>query len=193
SDLLSRNLAAVQSADSSAYCNPGELRQALRALGTELGWGGCDSSAFANVIPGGARVLVKPNFVLHHNHGPWSFDAVITHPSVLRMVVTELLMTGLSEICVGDAPIQSCNFDHLLSSTGLDSWAKELAAREPRFKGIHDFRRTTASFERGIRVAEENKIDLGHYALFDLGRDSLLEPVTTVEPRFRVTSYDPKF
>jgi hypothetical protein len=94
---------------------------------------------------------------------------------------------------VGDAPIQSCNLEHLLHRTGLDSWANDLGAKEPRFTGIRDFRRTTATFEGGIRVATEDKVDLKRYALFDLGRDSLLEPVTTAEPRFRVTCYDPKF
>lgn len=193
SDFLSKNVAAVQEADLSTYDNAEELKRSLRLLGQQLGWGGCDSGAFANAIPAGARVLVKPNLVLHVNHGPWSFDAVITHPSLVRATVSELLLTGLSEIHVGDAPIQSCNFEYLLHRTGLDSWSQGLAAEESRFTGIRDFRRTTANFERGIRVATENKIDLRHYALFDLGHDSLLEPVTTTEPRFRVTCYDPKF
>jgi uncharacterized protein (DUF362 family) len=193
SAFLSQSIAAVQEAGLSAYDNADELKRALRLLSQPLGWGNPDAGAFANVIPSGARVLVKPNLVLHENHGPWSFDAVITHPSLIRATVSELLRTGLSEVHVGDAPIQSCNFGHLLHRTGLDSWATCLAAEEPRFTGIRDFRRTTATFERGIRVAEENRIDLRNYALFDLGRDSLLEPVTTAEPRFRVTCYDPKF
>jgi uncharacterized protein (DUF362 family) len=190
---LSQSIAAVQEAGLSAYNNADELKCALRTLGQQLGWGNPDAGAFANVIPAGARVLVKPNLVLHENHGPWSFDAVITHPSLVRAAVSELLLTGLSEIHIGDAPIQSCNLEHLLQGTGLDSWAKCVAAEEPRFTGIRDFRRTTATFDGGIRVATEDKVDLGRYALFDLGRDSLLEPVTTAEPRFRVTCYDPKF
>ncbi len=193
SDFLTRNLAAVQEVGLSTYDNAEELKRSLRLLCQQLGWGDPDSGAFANVIPTGARVLVKPNLVLHENHGPWSFDAVITHPSLVRTVVSELLLTDLSEVHAGDAPIQSCNFEHLLYRTGLDSWAKGLAEKEARFTGICDFRRTTANFERGIRVATEDKIDLSHFALFDLGSDSLLEPVTTTEPRFRVTCYDPKF
>ncbi len=193
SHFLSKNVAAVQEAGVSAYENAEEMKRSLCLLSQQLGWGGLDFGAFAKVIPAGARVVVKPNLVLHENHGPWPFDAVITHPSLIRAVVSELLLSGSSEIRVGDAPIQSCDFEHLLHRTELDLWAKDLSARERRFTGIRDFRRTTASFERGIRVATENKIDLGHYALFDLGRDSLLEPVTTTEPRFRVTCYDPKF
>jgi uncharacterized protein (DUF362 family) len=192
SDFLNKNIAAVQRTEGSAYKNDAEMRAALRSLAQKLDWGSDDAGAFARVIPVGARVLVKPNFVLHENHGPWSFDAVITHPSIVRVVVSELLRTGLSEIHVGDAPIQSCNFEHLLHRTGLDSWSEALAAEQPRFTGIHDFRRTTATFEGGIRVATEDKVNLQKYVLFDLGHDSLLEPVTTPDPRFRVTCYNPK-
>jgi hypothetical protein len=111
----------------------------------------------------------------------------------VRAIVSELLLTRLSEVHVGDAPIQSCDFEQLLHRTGLDVWSKDFSSKEPRFTGVRDFRRTTATFEKGIRVAEENKVDVDRYALFDLGSDSLLEPVTTEEPLFRVTCYDPKF
>ncbi|HEY1939987.1 MAG TPA: DUF362 domain-containing protein [Candidatus Angelobacter sp.] len=161
-------------------------------MAEQLGWGTAGTGTFAKIIPAGARVLVKPNLVLHQNNGPWAFNAVITHPSLVRAVISELLLTNLSEVHVGDAPIQSCNFEHLLHRTGLESWGNSLAAEEPRFTGIRDFRRTTATFERGIRVATEHKVDVQQYALFDLGSDSLLESVTTDEPRFRVTCYDPK-
>jgi uncharacterized protein (DUF362 family) len=193
SDFLDKNTAVAEPAELSTYENSEQLIRALRSVGRQMGWGDAVTGTFASVIPAGARVLVKPNLVLHQNNGPWTFDAVITHPSLVRATVSELLRTGLSEVHVGDAPIQSCNFEHLLDRSGLGSWATDLAARERRFTGIRDFRRTVASFEGGIRVAEENKVDLKHYALFDLGRDSLLEPVTTEEPLFRVTCYDPKF
>jgi len=192
-DFLKSNTAAAQPADVSHYDDVEGLRNDLRAIGVQLGWGDQGRGAFAQAIPEGARVLVKPNLVLHQNNGPWSYDAVITHPALVRAVVAELLRSRLREVHVGDAPIQSCDFEHLLERTGLGRWASELSAAERRFTGIRDFRRTTATFEKGIRVAEEDKVDVTRYALFDLGRDSLLEPVTTEEPLFRVTCYDPKF
>ena len=193
SAFLDNNAVVAEPAEASVYENPEQLIRALRSVGRQMGWGNSESGTFAGVIPAGARVLLKPNLVLHQNNGPWTFDAVITHPSLVQATVSELLRTGLSEIHVGDAPIQSCNFEHLLDRSGLGSWATDLVARDRRFIGIRDFRRTIASFEDGIRVAEEDKVDVRHYALFDLGRDSLLEPVTTEEPLFRVTCYDPNF
>ncbi|HKD78889.1 MAG TPA: DUF362 domain-containing protein [Candidatus Angelobacter sp.] len=192
SDFLEKSAPAVARAGLSAYSNPNELQSILRSLGEQLGWGDA-GGMFSKVIPANARVLVKPNLVLHQNMGPWSFDAVTTHPALVQETVMEVLRTGISEVHIGDAPIQSCDFDRLLRRTGLGSWSRDLAAREKRFSGIQDFRRTIASFERGIRVAQEDKIDLAEYVLFDLGRESLLEPVTTNESLFRVTCYDPKF
>jgi hypothetical protein len=63
---------------------------------------------------------------------------------------------------------------------------------EPRFKGIRDFRRTTCSVPDGVRVASENLQPLDHFVLFDLGRESLLEPITDEREAFRVTCYDPR-
>src|SRR5262249_40337572 len=124
---------------------------------------------------------------------PWPLEPVVTHPSMVRMIVAELLATGADSVSVGDAPVQGCNFDSLLEQTGLGQWATELAGRDPRFRGVADFRRTVATFRYGARFASEERIDIDHYVLFDLAHESLLEPVSTDEPRFRVTCYDPEF
>ena len=92
---------------------------------------------------------------------------------------------------VGDAPLQRCDFDALLASTGLGDWAGELRARDPRFRGASDFRRTKSVFEHGVRVPSENQSALDNFVLFDLGAESLLEPVTDARASFRVTRYDP--
>lgn len=191
-NFLTENYVAIEPTPASAYEHADLMASALGSLGRQLGWGNEDEGTFARVIPDGARVLVKPNWVLHENTGPWPFDAVVTHSSLVQMSVAELLRTRLSEVHLGDAPVQGCDFERLLQRTGLDAWAQSTSAKDPRFTGIKDFRRTTATFTNGIRVADENKVDKGQYLLFDLGHDSLLEPVTTEEPLFRVTCYDPK-
>ena len=183
---------AVQRATTFDYRQDSRLTERLRSLTQQLGWGDGISGAFSKIIPRNARVLIKPNFVLHENQGPWSFEAVITHPSLVRTTVSELLLTGASEVMVGDAPVQGCDFNQLLDRTRLGSWALGLARREPRFAGIRDFRRTVSVFRDNVRYASEDQVDLSHYVLFDLADDSLLEPVTSPVPRFRVTCYDPQ-
>jgi len=189
---LSERRVGIQQSDSTDYTSAEDLIPQLRRIGREFGWSS-DQNAFARMIPNGARVLVKPNLVLHENNGPWSFDAVITHPSFVKAVVEELLKTSAGSVSVGDSPIQSCDFAHLMRRTKLDSWSADLKAREAHFSGIHDFRRTIATMRGGIRRAKEDMVEVERYSLFDLGRDSLLEPITTTEPRFRITGYDPKF
>lgn len=165
------------------------ISQALRRLADSLGWSS-EQSAFGQMIPNGARVLVKPNMVLHQNEGPDGMDCLVTHASLIRAATEEALRTGACEVLVGDAPIQGCDFAALVQKTGLDQWARELMAREPRFKGVRDFRRTTCVLVHGVRVAAENLQSEDHFTLFNLGRESLLEPISDSQNRFRVAWYD---
>jgi uncharacterized protein (DUF362 family) len=169
-----------------------QASDAISRIAKELDWTDEERGPFGKLIPDGARVLVKPNFVMHENQGPWGIEPLITHQSLIRATVDAVLQTRASEVLVGDAPIQECRFDDLLKSTGLDRWAGSLARKEARFKGVHDFRRTTCEFVNGVRVASENLLAEDRFVLFDLGADSLLEAVTDKRSSFRVTCYDPR-
>jgi uncharacterized protein (DUF362 family) len=171
--------------------NDDAISQALHRLTADTGWSD-GGSPFGKVIPRGARVLIKPNLVLHRNEGPGGNDCLVTHPSLIRAAVQAALRSPAAEVVVGDAPIQGCDFKALMQESGLQSWANEQMARDPRFKGIHDFRRTTCVLVHGVRVAEENLQSADQFTLFNLGRDSLLEPVSDDRNRFRVAWYDPR-
>jgi uncharacterized protein (DUF362 family) len=180
------------SANDAQSDNP--ISQALHRLADSLGWSS-GTSAFGTVIPNGARVLIKPNMVLHQNDDPRyqnrnGIDCLVTHASIIRAAAEAALRTGAAEVVVGDAPIQGCDFETLVSTTGLDQWSRELMAREPRFKGVRDFRRTTCVLVHGVRVASENRQSEDNFTLFDLGRDSLLEPISDSRSTFRVAWYD---
>lgn len=165
---------------------------AVREVSALLGWGGSNGprSAFAGLVPPGAKVLVKPNLVLHYNHGPWGIEPLFTHVAVIRSVVNELLATDASQVIVGDAPLQECDFERLLEASGLGAWARDLEQREPRFKGPRDYRRTKSKFEGGLRVEREGLLPVDRFVLFDLAEKSLLEPIA-LEGQFRVTQYPP--
>jgi uncharacterized protein (DUF362 family) len=167
------------------------VSQALDRLAGEMGWSD-GASAFGKVIPSGARVLIKPNLVLHRNEGPGGIECLVTHPSLIRAAVNAALRSQAGEVIVGDAPIQACDFDILMRESRLQSWATERMAQDSRFKGIRDFRRTTCVLVHGVRVAAENLQSADDFILFDLGRDSLLEPVSDNNNRFRVAWYDPR-
>lgn len=167
------------------------VSQALARLANQLKWSD-GASPFGGVIPDGARVLIKPNLVLHRNEGSGGTDCLITHPSLIRAAAEAALRSQAAEVMVGDAPIQGCDWQVLMRDSGLQNWAANLMKRDPRFKGIGDFRRTTCVLVHGVRVAEENLQSADEFALFDLGRESLLEPVSKNGNRFRVAWYDPR-
>src|SRR5690606_33124450 len=89
------------------------VAEGLQAVSDLLGWSAEGRGAFGAAIPRGARVLVKPNWVLHENHGPWGVEPLITHPSLVRAVVDAALRTDAARVVVGDAPVQGCDFDAL--------------------------------------------------------------------------------
>ena len=168
------------------------ISRAVDRLGSLLGWANEQKGPLGGLIPPGARVLIKPNYVLHHNQSTGGMDPMITHQFVVQAVVNAALQTDAAEVLVGDAPIQTCDFDTLLETTGLGSWAEAAMKADARFKGVKDFRRTTAQYVNGVRVAEENKLPEDHFVLFDLASESLLEPITDDTDDFRVTCYDPR-
>ena len=175
-----------------ARSEPGLLAQSLGRLGALLGWSREGAGPFGAMIPRGARVVVKPNWVIHRNRGPWGLEPLVTDPGLIRAVVDGVLAAAPSRVIVGDAPLQGCDFERLLRETALDRWATLLRAREPRFEGVRDFRRTTCEFHYGVRQAHEEQIPETDFVLFDLGAESLLEPITDTRGSFRVTQYDPR-
>jgi uncharacterized protein (DUF362 family) len=169
-----------------------QIPKALNRVAEDLGWSTVDQGPFGKVIPRGARVLIKPNFVMHENQGPWGIEPLVTHPTLIRAAVEGVLRTEAAEVIVGDAPLQACDFNRLLAATGLDVWADKLMKADPRFKGIRDLRRTTCAIVDGVRVASENLQPEDQFVLFDLGDDSLVEPITDDQKALRVTCYDPQ-
>lgn len=171
-----------------------EIVQAIIQNAENLGWANENDKrgAFGNVINGNSKVLIKPNLVLHKNRGTGGMLPLITHQSIIKAVVIEVLKANPAQVIVGDAPIQGCDFAELLRVTGLGKWAEDLQKKDARFKGIRDFRRTVSTSKNGVRSAQENLQPEENYLLFNLGADSLLEPVTDDKNSFRVTCYDPR-
>lgn len=168
------------------------VRGAVQRVATTLDWAAPGAGAFGGVIPDGARVVVKPNWVLHESRAGHGIEALLTHAEVIRAATEEALRSGASRVLVGDAPLQACDFDALIDRAGLREWAQRLEASDPRFAGIEDFRRTVCVVDQGVRTAYEDLRPESDFVLFDLAERSLLEPISEGDPEFRVTQYDPR-
>ncbi len=186
-----RLVAAVRTSDGERM-GAEALSLSLARLAALLGWSEEGRGPFGSAIPRAARVVVKPNWVMHENRGPWGLDPLVTDPALIRAVVDGVLAAGPARVVVGDAPLQGCDLERLLSETALDRWAADLQRREPAFVGLEDFRRTTCAFRYGVRMAHEDRRPEDDFVLFDLGAESLLEPITDGRGSFRVTQYDPR-
>lgn len=171
-------------ADDTAYGSVDELRARVREAVSESG-----VPSLATYIARGARVLMKPNWVLHRNAGNHGETSLVTHPRFILAALHEVLAAGPSQVTIGDAPVQGCDFDRVVTPELRTEVARLAAAHDVPIE-IVDFRRVYTPGGNLAGEVESERRPLDRYALFDLGRDSLLEPIS--EPgRFRITQYDP--
>jgi len=142
------------------------------------------------LIPAGAKIVIKPNWVFHHNQSGAGLDCLLTHSSVIEAVAKYVGLTNPAQVIIGDAPLQGCDFEQLRRLTGLNEMEGRL---RDRGLPLHfaDFRRTILHRHSLIRERSEGVRDLENFVLFDLQQHSLLEPLSADADKFRVTMYNP--
>jgi uncharacterized protein (DUF362 family) len=137
----------------------------------------------------GKRILIKPNWVKQDNN---SSDELClrTHKNFLLSLLEVLLPLKPLEVTIGDAPIQGCLWGKMISSE-LTEKISNLSIKHGINIKIKDFRRTTFELSKNKPVNE--KLPISNYIIFDLGKNSYLEPISyTRKPLFRVTNYNPE-
>ncbi|MBS3946364.1 MAG: DUF362 domain-containing protein [Melioribacter sp.] len=134
----------------------------------------------------GKRILIKPNWVLH-NQKPEDELCLRTHDSIIIALVEFICNFQPSEVIIGDAPIQRCLWESILSTWLLSNIDRIQKASGVDIK-IKDLRRRTFDPNFNNPVNDKNPID--DYVIFDLGEKSYLEPIS-LSNNFRVTSYNP--
>jgi len=171
------------------YDDAPALRALVRDAMIQAGLGQRDAGApLLDVIPAGGSVLLKPNWVLHENESGAGMDCMVTHPEFILAALAEVLAARPGRVIIGDAPIQNAEFDELANPAWRDR-VSDLCGTTP--VEILDFRDTIVTRE-GRALREHARLrDPARFVEFDLGRDSLLEPVSDPPGRFRVTNYNP--
>ena len=133
------------------------------------------------------KILLKPNWV-SHNRKEEDEICLRTHDSFLIATVEILLESKPASIIIGDAPIQGCNWEKLISNQFLKT-INDLSYSHSVPIIIKDFRRVTFDHYQNNPVKDRNP--LSEYVIFDIGEKSYLEPISSSRPIFRVTNYDP--
>jgi uncharacterized protein (DUF362 family) len=145
---------------------------------------------FGTLIRPCDTVVLKPNWVHHENHSGQGMDCLVTHASVLGAVLDLVLRAQPGKVVVGDAPIQGCELPKLMAATGYNA-LKQRYLKAGASVEWQDFRRTVLTNPEGLWHRQTDLRPLGDYVLFDLGVESLLEPIARDAERFRVTMYNP--
>jgi len=133
-----------------------------------------DNSGFIDAI-NEKKVLLKPNWVKHSTS--FSDDICLcTHPNFILALVEVLLEWKPKSILIADAPVQGCDWSKLLSNDFINT-IDRLSEESGVAITIKDFRRS--SFSPEMNKLETNKKPLDDYIIFDVGKDSYLEDITS--------------
>jgi uncharacterized protein (DUF362 family) len=136
----------------------------------------------------GKNVLLKPNWVNHNVRASDEF-CLRTNDKFVLALLEIILELEPAKVVIGDAPIQGCNWEQMIS----ESFTAAISALEVKSRipiEVRDFRRTTFNPNLNNLIKELNP--MSNYLIFDVGRASLLEPITIPHRNlFRVTYYNP--
>lgn len=142
-------------------------------------------------IKPGDKVLIKPNWVRDFNPIDKDISSLITHSSVLRAILDYVIIALKEdgEIVIGDAPIQSCDFNNLLKRSHIDNVVNFLSKKTNVKIHIKDFRNQVMKMMK-LGTFERYENNLNKYYEINLGKNSFLKEIAKDYKKFRVTSYD---
>lgn len=170
------------------------VRDALRYLELDVeNYGTKEWNPLGKIILPGNFVLIKPNLVSDVNGSSnGGTDCLFTHPSVVAAVVDYVVIAlkGTGSIVVGDAPVQECNFERLISKSGYDKLILYYQNKGIDIK-LLDFRQLKAKVKNGVHYNQIDDtvtgkiVDLRGYSEFSA------DSVERIE-KMRITNYDPR-
>lgn len=170
------------------------VREGLHLMGLDdENYGTKNWNPLKELIVPGNTVLIKPNLVLHRNGGGEGEDCLFTQPSVVAPMIDYAIkaLQGTGKIIVGDAPLQECVFEELISNSGYD---KLIAFYKDKGVDIEllDFRNVATYVKGGVHYSQRAQgADNGVVvALDDLSSFAGLNEERI--KNMRITNYDPR-
>ena len=157
-------------------------------------YGSTKWNPLSEYIKPGQSVLIKPNLVSEgQDNNSDRNRCLYTHPSVTAAVIDYVIiaLNGNGNIIIGDAPVQECDFEKLITVSGykdLISWYKkqDLSNITIEFK---DLRRIRAVVVDGVHHHIENDIQ---ETIVDIGNESeFTGEVSSYYKRLRIENYAP--
>lgn len=172
----------------------GTVRNAFFLMGFDKkNYGTSNWNPLSEIIKKNETVLIKPNLVMDYNANQRdTMDSLITHPSVVAPVIDYVIkaLDGTGRIIVGDAPMQECNFNKLITISGYKKLINYYQKRNIKIELV-DFRDLKSIKIHGLYHSSINNQSAGK--VVDLGRISEFANLSKAElKRLRISNYDPK-
>lgn len=183
---------AISSVKNNVYKS---VRESLHLLGLDDGNFGTERwNPLRGLVNEDDNILIKPNLVMDYNQNPdGGVECLYTQPSVVAPVIDYILLAtdGHCHITIGDAPMQECKFDKLLSQSGYDKlvrWYRERGIDV----NIVDFRGLRSESNNGIHIYHIDKDENKKGKIIDLADQSEFAGESRAKMQsLRITNYDP--
>ena len=138
------------------------------------------------------KIIIKPNLVFDkHPLGKEGTLCTITHASVIRPIIDYILLAtgGNCKITICDVPLQTANWNRLITESGLKFLVDYYHLKEINIQ-LLDLRREISYTEDEIIVKRDfkDRDPLG-YVYVDLGNKSELMPIIKNYKKFEITDY----
>jgi uncharacterized protein (DUF362 family) len=172
-----------------------QVRNVLQQLGLDKeNFNKPSWNPFGSFIHPENKVLIKPNLVREKNPVNQDISGLITHPSVIRAVIDYCIIAlkGKGEIIIGDAPIQSADFELIKSKLKLDELLDFYKGIEGIKISLKDFRKEIKRYNSSGEIFEHLIIPEKESIEINLKEKSFFWPVRRSFRKFRVTNYDPR-
>src|SRR5262249_14771953 len=146
------------------------------------------------IIRPGDRVVVKPNLVRHFHGDGLTTESLITHGSILRVVLdyVAVALRGKGKLTVGDSPLQYADFPTCLRPSVAEAVIQAVRERTRLDVLAVDFRKERSEKRGGMIVSRiPNNGDPMGYRAVELGPVSRFTGLNGRSVRYRVTQYDP--
>ena len=155
-------------------------------------YGTKDWNPMGTVVNPGDYVLIKPNMVMDINRSEKGDEnSLYTNPSVVAAVIDYVIiaMKGEGKIVVGDAPMQECDFERLITQSGYKNLIEYYKNKKIDIELV-DFRELSSIVKNGVHIASINENAKGK--VIDLGCDSDFYGESDENIKnMRITNYDP--
>lgn len=171
------------------------VRESFYRMGLDSENYGTDKwNPLKEIVRQGDKVVVKPNLVMDYNPSGDGTECLYTQPSVVAPVIDYLLLAleGDGEIVIGDAPLQSCNFERLIRASGYDRLLQFYSGKTGKVKiSLIDFRELKTKIVGS--TYHQNICDAGRGIVVHLGKQSEFHGKTEeYYKRLRITNYNPE-